>query len=70
MSLDKAIEHGKEHRKPYRGAKRHFTVCRNHGACSYCRNARQYNVNRKLEEMRNKTKEYRDGLNEKRIEEL
>ena len=21
MSLDKAIEHGKEHRKPYRGAK-------------------------------------------------
>ena len=31
MSLDKAIEHGKEHRKPYRGAKAVDKTCRNHG---------------------------------------
>lgn len=31
MSLDKAIQHGKEHRKPYRGAKAVDPYCRNHG---------------------------------------
>lgn len=29
--LDKAIEHGKEHRKPYRKSKRFDWTCRNHG---------------------------------------
>ena len=33
MSLDKAIKHGKEHRKPYRGAKAVDKSCRNHGSC-------------------------------------
>ena len=32
MSLDKAIEHGKEHRKPYYGAKAIDKSCRNHGS--------------------------------------
>ena len=41
MSLDKAIAHGKEHRKPYRGAKAIDPTCRNHGggrkfACPWC----------------------------------
>ena len=31
MSLDKAIEHKKEHRKPYFGEKAFDTSCRNHG---------------------------------------
>ena len=31
MSLDKAIESGKEHRKQYRGSKRVDKSCRNHG---------------------------------------
>lgn len=31
MSLDLAIEHGKEHRKQYRGSKRFDKSCRNHG---------------------------------------
>ena len=34
--LDKAIEHGKEHRKPYRGAKAIDRTCRNHGTCDWC----------------------------------
>lgn len=36
MSLDKAIEHGKEYRRPYRGAKAVDRGCRNHGSCPYC----------------------------------
>lgn len=31
MSLDKAILHGKEHRKPYIGGKSIDRTCRNHG---------------------------------------
>lgn len=42
MSLDKAIEHRKEHRKPYRGSKIYSGECRNHGGCSWCAENRQY----------------------------
>lgn len=42
MSLDKAIEHGKEHRKPYRGTKAISGACRNHGVCLYCQRDRLY----------------------------
>lgn len=35
MSLDKAIKHKKEKRKPYRGSKAFDCSCRNHGSCSY-----------------------------------
>ena len=42
MSLDKAIEHGKEHRKPYRGTKAIDSHCRNHGDCLYCQRDRLY----------------------------
>jgi len=40
--LTKAIEHGKEHRKPYRKAKAVDRSCRNHGSCPYCANGRQF----------------------------
>jgi len=40
MSLDKAIQSGKERRKPYRKAKAIDYSCRNHGSCPYCRNGR------------------------------
>lgn len=36
MSLDKAITHGKEKRKPYRGSKAIDCTCRNHGSCQWC----------------------------------
>ncbi len=48
MALDKAIEFGKEHRKPYKGAKAVDCSCRNHGTCEWCRNNRTY---RSLREM-------------------
>lgn len=50
MSLDKGIEHGKEHRKPYRGSKAFDHTCRNHGSCDWCRGNRQYKF--KKSEMR------------------
>ena len=37
MSMDKAIESKKEHRKPYTGAKAVDKQCRNHGECEYCK---------------------------------
>ena len=42
MGLDKAILHGKEKRKPYRGAKRWSCSCRNHGSCQWCRSNRTH----------------------------
>jgi hypothetical protein len=42
MSLDKAIQCGKEYRKPYRRSKAHFRSCRNHGRCDRCRRSRTF----------------------------
>lgn len=40
MSLDKAILHRKEYRKPYRGSKAIDKSCRNHGGCEWCKQNR------------------------------
>ena len=42
MSLNKAIAHGKEHRKPYIGTKSIDKSCRNHGGCSWCEANRKH----------------------------
>lgn len=42
MSLNKAIEHGKEKRKPYTGGKAIDRTCRNHGGCEWCKTNRLY----------------------------
>ena len=42
MSLRKAIEHGKEHRKPYTGSKAIDGTCRNHGGCPWCEENRKH----------------------------
>ena len=47
MSLDKAIEHGKEKRKPYIGAKAIDKDCRNHGSCLWCKRAREYKIKKR-----------------------
>lgn len=52
MSLDKAIKHGKEHRKPYRDCRSFDLSCRNHGAghahpCPWCEANRLYNARKK-----------------------
>lgn len=47
MSLDKAIEHGKERRKPYKGSRRFDRSCRNHGSCAYCERGRLHKHKRR-----------------------
>lgn len=42
MSLNKAIEHKKEYREPYRGSKAIDKTCRNHGGCPWCEENRKY----------------------------
>lgn len=51
MSLDKAIEHGKEKRKRYYGAKAIDCSCRNHGNCPYCRENRLFKNKKRLEKL-------------------
>lgn len=46
--LDKAIEHGREHRKQYTGSKAFDYTCRNHGSCGWCQDNRHHrNIKRK-----------------------
>ncbi|HIE2800138.1 TPA: hypothetical protein ACXLHF_004086 [Klebsiella pneumoniae] len=47
--LNKAISHGKEHRKEYRGAKAVDPACRNHGSDDWDRDNRLYRANKLLE---------------------
>ncbi len=49
MALDKAIAHGKEKRKEYRGAKAIDRTCRNHGTCPYCTANRLYKNKKRLQ---------------------
>ena len=47
MSLDKAIEHGKEKRKQYYGAKAVDSTCRNHGQYDRCKGNRLHKFKKK-----------------------
>ena len=58
MGLEKAIEHKKEYRKPYRGAKAVDCTCRNNGTCEWCKNNRLYSSNKKTEAMLKDLKDY------------
>lgn len=60
MSNDKAIKHGKEHRKPYRRAQAVAKFCRCNGGCPYCEGNRLYNSKRKEEMVEDKLKEYEE----------
>lgn len=46
--MDKAIEHGKEHRQPYHGSKQFDRSCRNHGDCPWCEGNRIHKHQRQL----------------------
>ena len=46
MSFDKAIEHGKEHRKRYYGSKSIDASCRSHGDCPHCQDNRKHKIKR------------------------
>lgn len=53
MSLDKAIKHGKEKRKPYRGAKAIDPLCRTN-RCAYCMSDKLHNNRRRAASAREK----------------
>lgn len=53
MSLDRAIEAGKERRQPYRGSARFDRTCRPHGGgtaipCPWCERNRQHATRRRV----------------------
>ena len=58
MSLDKSIEHGKEHRKPYYGSKAIDSTCRNHGSCSWCEGNRKYADRKRAEGIESRLADY------------
>lgn len=60
MSLDKAIQYGKEKRKPYYGCKAIDPSCRNHGSCDYCRCGRLHSSNKRILAMNQRIKESED----------
>lgn len=57
MSLRKAIEHGKEHRKPYYGSKDFDKTCRNHGGCPWCEENRKHKYLKTSQKMLDKMRE-------------
>lgn len=57
MSLDKAIAAGKEHRKPYRGAKAIDHTCRNHGSCGWCESNRLHSDRKRKMSLNEREKE-------------
>ena len=61
MGLEKAIEHGKEHRKHYRGSKQFDSFCRNHQGCPWCEENRMYSNKKRENEFKAKLNE---GLSE------
>lgn len=57
MSMDKAIQSGKEHRKNYYGSKAFDPQCRCGGSCEYCRENRLYKNKKRLQKMLDRQKE-------------
>lgn len=60
MSLNKSIQSGKEHRKPYRGAKAVDATCRNHGSCEWCKGNRTYKNDKRELAVEQELNEYDD----------
>ena len=58
MSLNKAIKHGKERRKPYIGSKSFDKTCRNHGGCPWCEENRKYKTVKKIQKMDSLLEDY------------
>lgn len=61
MGLEKAIAHGKEHRKPYRDSRAVSGECRNHGRCDYCLSNRMHSFEKQKQAAIQKLKEYWQG---------
>lgn len=58
MSLNKSIQYGKEHRKPYYGSKAIDRTCRNHGGCPWCEENRMYKNIKRIQRMDSQLADY------------
>ena len=58
MTLDKAIEHKKEKRKPYRGANAVDRTCCNHGSDDWSKSDRLYKNIKRLKSMDDRIEDY------------
>lgn len=67
MSLDKSITNGKEHRKPYRGAKAIAKSCCNHGCCGWCRRNRTHKNDKREMKSNYDLKEWENEMHNKEI---
>lgn len=61
--LDKAIEHGHEHRRTYIGAKAIDKTCRNHGSDSWARDNRLFFDTKPRMAADEELKVYKNGRN-------
>ena len=61
MTLNKAIEHGKEYRKQYTGAKAVDKTCRNHGSCAWCEGNRKHSRTKRELAAEQYMEEYEEG---------
>lgn len=61
MSLDKAVEHHKEKRKPYRGAKAVDPACRNHADDDWAKDNRLHQRLKVEQTAFDKIKEWNEG---------
>lgn len=62
MSLDKAIQYGKEHRKPYKGAKAIDRTCCNQGSCGWCKDNRIYANTKREQSAESEMKEFGEDI--------
>lgn len=60
MSLDKSIQSGKSHRKPYRGEKAIDATCRNHGNDKWCEGNRTHKNDKRQLVAEQELREYDD----------
>lgn len=60
MSLDKTIQHLKEHRKPYRGVKAVDITCHNHGSDDWAMEDCLIQPMKKLAKAEDKLKEHQE----------
>jgi len=62
MSMERAIEHGKEHRRRYYDSRRFDWSCKNHGSCPWCWGNRAYQRRREDEAAMSEIEDYeREG---------
>lgn len=68
MSMNKAIEHGKEKRKPYQGSKAIDCSCRNHGSCDWCKANRMIHSLKEIEKTKQDLIDYIKSDNEEEFD--